>query len=163
MNLEEGPFNKQDQEADFDGNPNFVVVDHELATPDGVEGPTPVYVKPDDTANLDDESLLGTTNRTAQTGNVASQSSRTYYYYNKWKMRTIECFTFVLTFGTLLTKCSFGFSVGTRFERILPRVRWRVTDRHQWILLFRQQRREGSNQTIAKGEAAVGYTTVAAG
>lgn len=30
-------------------NPSFVVVDHELETPDGIEGPVPVYVKPSST------------------------------------------------------------------------------------------------------------------
>lgn len=30
----------------FFGNPAFVVIDHELESPDGVEGPPPVYVKP---------------------------------------------------------------------------------------------------------------------
>lgn len=42
-------FDKQTQDSDFDRNPLFVVVDHELATPDGIEGPVPVYVKPDAT------------------------------------------------------------------------------------------------------------------
>lgn len=85
MNLEdiEGPsaFNKQDEDTDFDGNPNFVVVDHELATPEGVEGPTPVFVKPD-TTDIDGELPLDTINRTASTeetdmNNTSSQSSCT--------------------------------------------------------------------------------------
>ncbi|XP_011636564.2 murinoglobulin-1-like [Pogonomyrmex barbatus] len=43
-------FNKPSQDpfaTDFEGNPHFVVVDHELATPEGIEGPVPVSVKPD--------------------------------------------------------------------------------------------------------------------
>ncbi|RLU16697.1 hypothetical protein DMN91_010765 [Ooceraea biroi] len=40
-------FNRRDQESDFSGNPLFIVVDHELATPDGIEGPALTYVKPD--------------------------------------------------------------------------------------------------------------------
>ncbi|XP_020295682.1 alpha-2-macroglobulin-like protein 1 isoform X2 [Pseudomyrmex gracilis] len=42
---------KQNQDsfpANFDGNPHFVVIDdHELETPDGIEGPVSVSVKPD--------------------------------------------------------------------------------------------------------------------
>ncbi|XP_012532021.1 alpha-2-macroglobulin-like protein 1 [Monomorium pharaonis] len=56
----EAPFStlvKQDQDplaTDFEnGNPLFVVVDHELATPEGVEGPVPVSVKPDITHFVD--------------------------------------------------------------------------------------------------------------
>ncbi|XP_077262894.1 alpha-2-macroglobulin-like protein 1 [Temnothorax americanus] len=51
--------------TDFDGNPLFVVVDHELATPEGVEGPVPVSVKPDIT-HFDDYPLLNVTNETEQ-------------------------------------------------------------------------------------------------
>ncbi|XP_011146903.2 murinoglobulin-1 [Harpegnathos saltator] len=80
-------FNKQDQDANFDGNPNFVVVDHELATPDGIEGPTPVYIKPD-TTNIDSETPLDTINLTVSAENVdpsevPSQSSPSALASNK--------------------------------------------------------------------------------
>lgn len=84
INLEDieepSAFSKQDQDTDFDGNPNFVVVDHELATPDGVEGPTPVYVKPDIT-NIDSELPRDISNHTASMeetnpSKASSQSSR---------------------------------------------------------------------------------------
>lgn len=61
-------FNRPDQDpfaTDFNGNPLFVVVDHELATPEGVEGPVPVFVKPDIT-NFDDSPLSNVTNETDQ-------------------------------------------------------------------------------------------------
>lgn len=78
MNLEDieklSVFNKQDQDADFGGNPNFVVVEHELATPDGIEGPTPIYVKPEIT-NIDNESLQDTINRTVLTEEANSSKS----------------------------------------------------------------------------------------
>lgn len=56
-------FNKPGQDlslTNYDGNPLFVVVDHELATPDGIEGPVPVSVKPDF------DPLLNEANRTDQ-------------------------------------------------------------------------------------------------
>ncbi|KZC12116.1 Murinoglobulin-1, partial [Dufourea novaeangliae] len=40
-------FAKEIEDSEFSGNPFFVVVSHELETPEGVEGPVPVYVKPD--------------------------------------------------------------------------------------------------------------------
>lgn len=55
----ETTLNKQGQNSfstNFDGNPLFVIVDHELATPEGVEGPVPVSVKPDST-HFDDYPL----------------------------------------------------------------------------------------------------------
>jgi len=56
-------FNKPGQDlslTNYDGiHPLFVVVDHELATPDGIEGPVPVSVKPDFGV-----SLLNETNQT---------------------------------------------------------------------------------------------------
>jgi len=57
-------FNKPGQDlslTNYDGNPLFVVVDHELATPDGIEGPVPVSVKPEF-----DDPLLEKTNQTDQ-------------------------------------------------------------------------------------------------
>ncbi|KAL0109694.1 hypothetical protein PUN28_014611 [Cardiocondyla obscurior] len=51
--------------TDFDRNPLFVVVDHELATPEGVEGPVPVSVKPDIT-HFDSNPLSNLTNETDQ-------------------------------------------------------------------------------------------------
>ncbi|XP_012231026.1 alpha-2-macroglobulin-like protein 1 isoform X2 [Linepithema humile] len=59
----EASFNKpgQDLSLNYDGNPLFVVVDHELATPDGIEGPVPVSVKPDFS-----DPLLDETNQTDQ-------------------------------------------------------------------------------------------------
>ncbi|XP_011171215.1 alpha-2-macroglobulin-like protein 1 isoform X3 [Solenopsis invicta] len=66
----EAPFStliKQSQDpfaTDFDGNPLFVVVDHELATPEGVEGPVSVSVKPDITHF--DGDLSNVTNETDQ-------------------------------------------------------------------------------------------------
>ncbi|XP_011874735.1 PREDICTED: alpha-2-macroglobulin-like protein 1 isoform X2 [Vollenhovia emeryi] len=66
----EAPFStliRQEQNpfaTDFDGNPLFVVVEHELATPEGVEGPVPVSVKPDITHF--DSNPLSTTNETDQ-------------------------------------------------------------------------------------------------
>lgn len=67
----EAPFStliKQGQNpfaTDFDGNPLFVVVDHELATPEGVEGPVPVSVKPD-IIHFDSNPLSNVTNETDQ-------------------------------------------------------------------------------------------------
>lgn len=51
--------------TDFDGNPLFVVVDHELATPEGVEGPMSVSVKPD-IIHFDGDPLSNVTNETDQ-------------------------------------------------------------------------------------------------
>lgn len=76
-------FNGQNQDpfpANFDGNPLFVVVDHELATPDGVEGPVPVSVKPD--INFDGDQLSNVTNQSAERidtdlSNTQLQTSRT--------------------------------------------------------------------------------------
>ncbi|XP_015109865.1 alpha-2-macroglobulin-like [Diachasma alloeum] len=39
----------------FFDNPSFVVIDHELNTPDGIEGPPPVYVKPPSNFQLHQE------------------------------------------------------------------------------------------------------------
>lgn len=51
--------------TDFDGNPLFVVVDHELATPEGIEGPVSVSVKPDITY-FDGNPLSNVTSETDQ-------------------------------------------------------------------------------------------------
>ncbi|XP_054012298.1 murinoglobulin-1-like isoform X1 [Hylaeus anthracinus] len=40
-------FTKETEGSELPGNPSFVVVSHELETPKGIEGPVPVYVKPD--------------------------------------------------------------------------------------------------------------------
>nr|XP_031846680.1 murinoglobulin-1-like [Nomia melanderi] len=40
-------FVKEIEDSEMPGNPSFVVVSHELETPEGVEGPVPVYVKPE--------------------------------------------------------------------------------------------------------------------
>lgn len=66
----EAPFStvRQGQNSfatDFDLNPLFVVVDHELATPEGVEGPVLVSVKPDIT-HFDVNPLSNVTNETDQ-------------------------------------------------------------------------------------------------
>ncbi|KAG5319082.1 A2ML1 protein, partial [Acromyrmex heyeri] len=61
-------FNRQGQDpfaTDFDRNPLFVVVDHELATPEGIEGPVPVSVKPG-IIHFDDNPLSNMTNETDQ-------------------------------------------------------------------------------------------------
>ncbi|KAG5321098.1 A2ML1 protein, partial [Pseudoatta argentina] len=61
-------FNRQGQDpfaTDFDRNPLFVVVDHELATPEGIEGPVPVSVKPG-IIHFDDNPLSNMTNETNQ-------------------------------------------------------------------------------------------------
>ncbi|KMQ84384.1 alpha-2-macroglobulin-like protein 1 protein, partial [Lasius niger] len=66
-NMEASFFNGQSQDpfSNFNGNPLFVVVDHELATPDGVEGPVPVSVKPD-IVNFDGDPLSNMTNQSAE-------------------------------------------------------------------------------------------------
>lgn len=77
-------FNGQNQDpfpANFDGNPLFVVVDHELATPDGIEGPVPVSVKPD-IDSFDGDQLSNMANQStkkidADSSNTQSQTSRT--------------------------------------------------------------------------------------
>jgi len=74
-------FNRRDQETDFDGNPLFIVVDHELATPDGIEGPMLTYVKPDTVSFKNDPRLNATdqiTQDIEEDSNVQSQTSRTY-------------------------------------------------------------------------------------
>ncbi|XP_076621496.1 alpha-2-macroglobulin-P isoform X2 [Colletes latitarsis] len=43
----ENPSTKETEDTDTPGNPSFVIVNHELETPEGVEGPVPVYAKPD--------------------------------------------------------------------------------------------------------------------
>jgi len=61
-------FNRQGQDpfaTDFDRNPLFIVVDHELATPEGIEGPVPVSVKPS-IIYFDDNPLSNMTNETDQ-------------------------------------------------------------------------------------------------
>lgn len=82
-NMEASFFNGQSQDpfSNFNGNPLFVVVDHELATPDGVEGPVPISVKPD-IANFDGDPLSNMTNQSAErvdadSINLQSQTSRT--------------------------------------------------------------------------------------
>ncbi|KAM0729472.1 Alpha-2-macroglobulin-like protein 1 [Formica fusca] len=75
-------FNGQNQDpfpANFDGNPLFVVVDHELATPDGIEGPVPVSVKPD-IDSFDGDQLSNMANQStkkidADSSNTQSQTS----------------------------------------------------------------------------------------
>lgn len=69
-------FNGQNQDA----FPLFVVVDHELATPDGVEGPVPVSVKPD--INFDGDQLSNMANQSIEridtnSSNAQLQTSRT--------------------------------------------------------------------------------------
>lgn len=61
--------------TDFDLNPLFVVVDHELATPEGVEGPVLVSVKPDITHF--DNPLLNVTNETDQKTEVDLNNMQT--------------------------------------------------------------------------------------
>lgn len=41
----------------FIDNPSFVIIDHELETPDGIEGPPPVYVKPSFNFHLNKDDL----------------------------------------------------------------------------------------------------------
>lgn len=69
-------FNGQNQDA----FPLFVVVDHELATPDGVEGPVPVSVKPD--INFNGDQLSNVANQSVEridtdSSNAQLQTSRT--------------------------------------------------------------------------------------
>ncbi|XP_011696887.1 PREDICTED: alpha-2-macroglobulin-like protein 1 isoform X2 [Wasmannia auropunctata] len=72
-------FNRPDQDpfaTDFDGNPLFVVVDHELATPEGVEGPVPVSVKPD-IVHFDGNPLSNAANETDQKLEVELSNTET--------------------------------------------------------------------------------------
>jgi len=72
-------FNRQSQDpfaTDFDGNPLFVVVDHELETPEGIEGPVPVSVKPDIT-HFDGNPLSNVTNETDQKIEVDLSNTQT--------------------------------------------------------------------------------------
>lgn len=60
VEIGETPSAKSTENPNYEVNPSFVVVNHELETPDGMEGPVPVYVKPEtkledsQTADLED-------------------------------------------------------------------------------------------------------------
>lgn len=78
------------KDPDFEGNPSFVVVDHELATPDGVEGPSPIYVKPPVNFDGNGEPLPDATNRTIQTIEADSNNAQTSRKSEKLQKR--ECY-----------------------------------------------------------------------
>lgn len=66
-----------DSSSNFFGNPAFVIIDHELESPDGVEGPPPVYVKPSYNFNFPKETV-----------GLAGNGEETFYA-NQTEPRTI--------------------------------------------------------------------------
>lgn len=68
-------FNRRDEETNFDANPLFTVVDHELETPDGVEGPHLTYLKPDSVSFNTDPRLKNMSNQTRQIQEIEEDMS----------------------------------------------------------------------------------------